>query len=390
VKILYLDQTAELGGAELSLFTEVTRLPHEGSVLLFKDGPLREMFAGAGVTVEVVALEADTLGVRKDAGVLAALGAVPGLSRLVAAVAARAADHDVIYANAQKAFVVAALAAALTGLPVVWRLRDVLDAAHFSAALRGLAVGLANRYATRVIANSAATGRAFVLAGGDPARVAVAYPGIAAQKFDEVTTDEVARLRSELGAAEAKLVGVFGRLCAWKGQTVFIDALARLPGVIGVIVGAALFGEDEFAGALRGQAEGLGLGARLHWLGFRDDVPALMQAMDVVVHASTAPEPFGRVVVEGMLAGRPVVASGAGGVEEILRHGETGWLVAPGDAAALAAALRTVLDDPATADKVAAAGRRRARHVFTVEACVAEIDRSLRAAAFAGVQAARA
>jgi glycosyltransferase involved in cell wall biosynthesis len=166
-------------------------------------------------------------------------------------------------------------------------------------------------------------------------------------------------------------MAVFGRLHAWKGQQVAIDALAQLPADSALwIVGAPLFGEHAFAAELEAQAARLGVASRVRFLGFRDDIPALMRAADLVVHTSTWPEPFGRVVVEGMLAGRPVVATAGGGVGEIVTDGVTGMVVPPSDAAALARAVAALRADPARAAAMAAAGAAHARAAFGVTAMV--------------------
>src|SRR5581483_10754460 len=133
-------------------------------------------------------------------------------------------------------------------------------------------------------------------------------------------------------------------------------------------IGAPLFGEETYAEELPALAAHLGVTERARFLGFRDDVPALLRAADAVVHSSVYPEPFGRVVVEGMLAGRPVIAAASGGVTEIVTDGETGLLVAPGDPGALARAIARLIDDPAAASAMAARGRARARDAFSVEA----------------------
>jgi glycosyltransferase involved in cell wall biosynthesis len=108
------------------------------------------------------------------------------------------------------------------------------------------------------------------------------------------------------------------------------------------------------------------LGARGQLLGYRRDVPALMKAVDIVVHASIEPEPFGRVVVEGMFAERPVVAARGGGVAEIIADGVDGLLTAPNDPEALAMALRSLLCDPIRARALAVAGREKAERLFSV------------------------
>jgi glycosyltransferase involved in cell wall biosynthesis len=376
MNILYLDQTAAPGGAEMSLFSEVTALKHKACVMVFEDGPLCQMFAQAGIHVEVVKAQ-HQVNVSKASALGPALSALPALASLVRQVCLKAAACDIIYANSQKAFVVAALAAAICRRPTVWRLRDILDASHFNTSLRHLAVGLANAHAARVIVNSAATGRAFALAGGDAARVSVAHPGIDDVPFRAVPPAQVDHLRAALNAGAAPLIGLFGRLSPWKGQHLFVEAIARLPNVVGVIVGAALFGEDAYVAALRDSVAALGLAKRIRFLGFRSDIPALMRAMDVIVHCSTAPEPFGRVVVEGMLAGRPVVASAAGGVLEIISHGQTGWLFEQGSVTDLERKLRDILESPEYAAAVAKAGQNFARKTFTVGAGIAKIEEAL-------------
>jgi glycosyltransferase involved in cell wall biosynthesis len=377
VKLLFLDQTAELGGAELSLFSEVTNLPHVSLVLLFEDGAFREMLALAGVNVAVIPASPGAMTVRREAGMLTVFFALPAVLRLVLTVAKRAKAYDIIYANSQKAFVVGIFAAVLARRPLVWRLRDVLSADHFSATLRRIVVLLANWKAARVIANSVATGKAFAAVGGNVAKVSVAYPGIDEAPFSSTSASAIATIRAEINAGNAPLIGVFGRLSLWKGQAVFIDAIARLPGAIGVIVGGPLFGHEEFAAELTEKVVALGLESRIRFLGFRADIPALMSAMDIIVHSSIAPEPFGRVVVEGMLAGKPVVASAAGGVLEILEHGKTGWLYEPSNPDALANVLQAVLDDQVLASTIAKAGQLHARQTFTVAATVKQIEAAL-------------
>jgi glycosyltransferase involved in cell wall biosynthesis len=230
---------------------------------------------------------------------------------------------------------------------------------------------MANWGAARVITNSQATADAFVSAGGRRQLVRVVHNGIDATAFDAVPDDAVRALRAELSPGAACVLAVFGRLHAWKGQQVALDALAQLPADCHLwIVGAPLFGEYAFEASLRAQAERLGIASRVRFLGFRDDVAPLMRAADVIVHASTFPEPFGRVVVEGMLARRPVVAAAAGGVIEIIADGTTGVLVPPGHAAALAHAVAALRADPARAAAIAEAGSARARRTFGVETMV--------------------
>ena len=158
-----------------------------------------------------------------------------------------------------------------------------------------------------------------------------------------------------------------GRLTSWKGHAVLLDAIARLnrPDVMCVFVGSHQ-GRYRYAKAVEHQATRLGLGERLRLVGQCDDMPAALALSDVVVHASTKPEAFGRVVIEAQAMGRPVIASDLGGPVETVRHGETGWRVRPNDPDALAAAIGVALDlDP---DERLALGQRARASVPTVRA----------------------
>lgn len=368
-RILALDHVGVLGGAELSMLDVVSALGRDVSVRLFADGPFREALERRGVDVRVLSMGA--LGAVKKDSRLPSPAALLAAWRLSGEVARDAIAVRALYANSQKAFVVAALAARRASRPVVWHLRDLLGPPHFSAVNTRGAVMLANGFAARVIANSQATADAFVAAGGKRQLVRVVHNGISPEPFDAVSEDAARGLRATLSPGAGCVLAVFGRLHAWKGQQTVLDALAQLPAECHLwIVGAPLFGEQAFEASLRAQSERLGVATRVRFLGFRDDIPALMRAADFVVHASTLPEPFGRVVVEGMLARKPVIATDAGGVREIVRDGETGVLVPLGDAAAIARAVTALRGDLARAERMATAGAARARAEFSVDAMV--------------------
>jgi glycosyltransferase involved in cell wall biosynthesis len=368
-RVLALDHAGVLGGAELSMLDVIAGLDEDVAVRLFADGPLREELERRGVDVEVLAMGA--LGDVQKGGHLPSLRALLAMWRLSGRVANEGRAVRVLYANSQKAFVVAALAGLRCRRPVVWHLRDLLGAPHFSALNTRAVVTLANWCAARVIANSRATAEAFVAHGGRRAKVRVVHNGIDTAPFDAVTDADARALREQLSPGAGYVMAVCGRLHEWKGQHTAIAAMRELPGDCHLwIAGAPLFGEQAFEQGLRIQAAQLGLGSRVHFLGFRDDIAVLMRAADVVVHTSTLPEPFGRVIVEGMLARRPVIATAAGGVGEILADGRTGVLVPPGNAAAIAAAVQALRDDPPRAAAIAAAGSEHARATFSLGAMV--------------------
>jgi glycosyltransferase involved in cell wall biosynthesis len=377
--ILFVDQSGEVGGAERVLLSVARPWCPPGRVVLLADGPFQRALEAAGVPTDILALPAEVRSVRREGGLSAAARAFPGLARLVWRLARLAARHDLLYANTQKAFVLSALAAAVIRVPLVWHLHDILTADHFSATNRWLAIRLANLFADRVIAISPAVREAFVAAGGDARRVVVVDNGVDPAPFMDLDRAVVAAsLRGELGLpADTPLVGMFARLAEWKGQHVLIEAVARLPHVHAVIVGGPLFGAQDYEARLRRMAASPEVAGRVHFLGFRQDVAALMAGVDVAVHGSVQPEPFGLVIVEAMLAGTPVVASSDANVRWLLDEGRVGVLFPPGRADSLAGELDALLSDAGRRHALSEAARDWAEQHFRLDAMLDGIARAI-------------
>lgn len=198
--------------------------------------------------------------------------------------------------------------------------------------------------------------------GTDPARIRIIPRGVEEAAFDPARVDpgRIAALRAAWGVPEGRPVVMLpGRLTRWKGQGVLVEAMARLPGdALALLVGDAQ-GRARFVDELRARIAALGLTDRVRLVGHADDMPAALLLADVVVHASTDPEAFGRTVIEAQAMRRCVIASDLGGPTETVAHGITGWRVPPGDAAALAGAIARVLATSA-ADRAAMGDRARA------------------------------
>jgi len=365
-RILFISHTAQLGGAEQCL-VDLARL-HAPScqVVVLDDGPLLARLAQHGINT--IQLAGGGLHhVRKQSGVRAILGALGSIAQTVRQLRTYALGCDLIWANTHKAFVVSVLVGRWVGRPVFYHLHDMLDPGHFSWWNRRGVVTLANLLAQGVVANSEATARSFVVEGGRPALVRTLYNGF---EF---------RTATPLRPAQGFVLGLFSRISPWKGQHVLLAALAQLEARFTVLlVGDALFPEDQrYLEQLKIQIQTLGLTDRVLWLGFREDVAALMAGCDVIVHCSVLPEAFGRVVVEGMAQGRPVIATNSGGVPEIIVDGQTGLLVPPGDATALAQAVTRLAQDPIWAEQLAQAGRTSVRQRFNLQATAQQMDRIL-------------
>lgn len=340
-RVLFVCHTGSISGAELVLLDLVQPWVGE-SAFLFEDGPLHQALAAKGLKVSISQWGQGLNDVRRDSSILKVIPLLGRLCAIIVEVMRAARKHDVVYANSQKAFVLSAIAATLARRPLIWHLHDIITGVHFGAMQRRVQVTLANYCTTKVIVPSQAAADAFIAEGGRKELVAVVPNGL--DILPDPSTP--AEIRQELKLPDGPLVGVFSRLAAWKGQHVVLQALARTPSVSCIIAGSALFGEEPYADRLNRMVVDLGLSDRVHFLGQRNDVPRLMRAVDVVIHPSIDPEPFGRTLVEAMLADVPVIATDAGAASDILEAGKAGTLVPPGDADALAAAIAKIMSRP--------------------------------------------
>lgn len=185
----------------------------------------------------------------------------------------------------------------------------------------------------------------------------------------QAPADARARLRQELGLSDdALLIGSVCRLIAQKGLDNALDAFGQVaadfPAAHYVIAG-----DGPLRGALAAQTAQLGLAERVHFLGWRDDAPAIFAALDALL-APSLWEGFGLVFLEAMARGVPVISTRVSAIPEVIADGETGWLVPPDDPAALAGALRAALSDPGERRRRGEAGRARLEAQFTVDAMV--------------------
>ena len=268
---------------------------------------------------------------------------------------------DVLHTHAHFSLnVLGRLAGRLAGARVVAHMH-IANVFRAGGAARRAQVALDNataRLCAAIVAVSEAT-RDSLLAQGYPAGVVVVRNGVA-------PSPHVKPVRPSGVAEGAPLLLHVGRLAPVKGQRELIEALARLDRADAV---AVLAGEDlEAGGAYRRQLEALadrlGVGARVVFTGYREDVPALLAGADVFVLPSHD-EGLPLTVLEAMAAGKPVVATAVGGTSEAVVEAVTGVLVPVGDVDALAGALDALLADPKLARALGVAGRRRVTERFS-------------------------
>jgi glycosyltransferase involved in cell wall biosynthesis len=269
----------------------------------------------------------------------------------------RRIDPAVLHVNST-ALPVVALARRPAGTKLVWHVHEILVSPPALALLFRLVPLLS---ASRIVAISDAVATHMARLRIHRHRIVRVYNGVEPRHPEPDREDD--------GRVTAIYVG---RLSAWKGYDLFIDALAeasgRIPGLWGVVAGGPPPGEEWRADDLLRRIAQAGLDSTVKYLGFVDDVGQLFRPGRIVVVPSRWPEPFGLVTVEAMLAGCVVVASRHGGSAEIIEDGVTGMLVPPGDSSALAAALERLAVDPDRRDELGAQARISAEARFRPEA----------------------
>lgn len=367
LRVTYLDHVARLSGAEIALvrLLEAAGPELEATVILAENGELVERLGAAGARVEVLPLAEQVRGMGRGEirpGLRQAQGAAE-VARYTSRLRRRLRElrPDLVHTTSLKASVYGMVAARAAGLPVLWHLHDRLAHDYLPAAAVPPMRLLAATAPSALVAPSRFTletvGRRFrrgMIVEALPN--AVPYPERAVEVRDEVET-----------------VTMIGRLTSWKGQHIFLEAFARaFPDrpVRARLVGAATFGEADYERGLRERVNRLGIADRVDFVGFVRDVGPELERADLLVHASVLADPLNTVVLEGMAAGVPVVATDTGGHVEYLRDGREGLLHRPGDIQGLADALRRASEDAELRRRVAAGARERAQEL--TPAAVAE------------------
>jgi glycosyltransferase involved in cell wall biosynthesis len=383
VSIVFLSPTGQTGGAEAALHDLLAGLRESHPswslrLIVASDGPLVERVAALGVPVQVLPFPASVakLGewgigsgwwarvsflMRCAATALPAVGYLQRLRRLL-----RSSQPDVIHTNGLKMHLLGAWARP-KGSAVLWHLHDY-------AGRRPFAARLLRRCADRcaaVVANSHSVATDVRQVCGETIAVHPVWNAIDLDRFapegPRIDLDAVCGLPAVDDVVRVGLVATFAR---WKGHETFLRALATLPPslrVRGYIVGGPVYetaGSQTSLAELRELVRMLGLEGRVGFTGFVQDSSMAMRALDIVVHASTDPEPFGLVIAEAMACRKAVVVSRAGGASELIEPGVNALAFNPGEASELAQRIEELARDAHLRERLGRAGRLLAEQRF--------------------------
>jgi glycosyltransferase involved in cell wall biosynthesis len=374
-RVLYVEfnEDGTVGGSHQAVFDLVRHLPrdhYEPVVLYYVENPFAERLRARGVQVIIAEPRAREKAVYKNGGRISRLAQVlKGVwwrRQLL-----RRERIDVVHLNGSP-FIGAddwLPAARLAGVPCVVTALSIIPSTH------GPVHRMLARHFDQVVAISGAV-EAGLLAVGIPAtRMCRVYLGVDIADLHARVVTPRADVRRSLGVDDATvLVTMVGNIRRWKGQHVVLAALAALPDAVRarlrvMFAGAVSADAERYAAELRATVDAEGLGSVVTFLGGRTDVPDLLAASDVAIHASIDPEPFGLVVPEAMALGNAVIAANAGGPVEILTP-TTGLLFDTAQPRELAAHLTMLVEDAARRRSLAEHAPARAEH-FSIERHVA-------------------
>jgi glycosyltransferase involved in cell wall biosynthesis len=387
MKIVYLNPSGQLGGAEISLLDMLAslRVTEPGwplHLIIAEDGPFVSRARARGVPTTVVPFQ-PTLMRLGDAGaggpagkqqsrlalLYSLLGAGPAAFAYARQLRSILVDlnPDVIHSNGFKMHVLGAWAKP-HNVPLIWHIHDYVSA-------RPVMARLLRRFSTRcsmVVANSRSVAEDVRAVCGEHLTVRTIYNGIDVESFSPMgpQSDLDALSGMPPAAPETVRVGMLATLARWKGHRTFLRALSLLPQnlpVRGYVLGGALYrttGSQHSLAELKDLATKLGVSHRVGFTGFLDQPADAMRALDIVVHASTQPEPFGLVIAEGMACGRAVIVSEAGGAMELIDADANALCHPPGDAARLAERIALLAADRSLRARLGAAGRATAEQRF--------------------------
>ena len=299
-------------------------------------------------------------------------GAIRRLARLIAE-----EDVDLVHARSRWPAWLGYYAARRTGRPFVTTFHGAYSTGwpgkrrYNQVMARGARVIAISEFIARHVAE---------IYGVDPGRIRTIPRGVDPSAFDpkNVAPERIATLRDTWRVPDGRPIVILpGRVTGWKGHLALLDALARIDeGVCCLFVGTVDTRRENYRARVERRTAALGTTHTVKLVGACEDMPAAYLMADIVVSPSLRPEAFGRVPAEAQAMGRRVIASAHGGACETVLDGESGWLVPPGDANALATALRQALGaSAAERERMAAAGQAHVRRNFTLEGmCSATLD----------------
>lgn len=363
MKILFYNHTGQVCGAEnilLLILKHLNRKRFMPIALCPEKGELREKLEELNVPFELVETLEARFTLRPDRLAKYLFSFYRSIRQIRKKIIA--GKPDLIHANGIRSGLVATSATLGTDIPVFWHIHDELKKHPLSTAIRMFAAASKR---TRLISVSQETANQFygklLPVIGKHIPLKVVYNAVEAEKFTYQPGNRK-KIRAELGLSDTEYVlGVVGQITPRKGQLELVRTFARtlktLPDSTLLIVGKPMFNQDdEYLRRIEAEIKSLNLEKKVKLLGFRKDVPIVMQSLDALVVNSRS-EAFVVVAIEAMAAGTPVISTDAGGMKEMIEPGSNGFIVPFGDVEKMSNSIIELGKNPFLRRKFAARGR---------------------------------
>ncbi|MFI2857944.1 glycosyltransferase family 4 protein [Paenibacillus sp. JSM ZJ436] len=366
MKIAFYNHTSMISGAEISLLLTARHLKQAQPVLFAPEGELLDRARSLGLDVQPLPSYRARMTrnpLRLAVDLLGMLGAGWKLARQL-----RHSGAELVHANSIRAGIMAGSFRWLHRLPVVWHVRDLPPKGWMGRLIRWFA----SRSAQALIGISNPVLQEMKGQGREE-RYHLVHNGVELQHLGLEERQRLrVKVRHELGAAnDVEVLAIIGQIAPWKRQEDAIEAFSTLVqegrNAVLWIVGEAKFRpeNERYLEQLQQRVQSLGLSSRVRFTGFRDDVLEICCGADLLLLCSKE-EPFGRVVIEAMSQGTPVIGTYGGGVPEIIEHGQSGFMYETGNVPELIRYVRLTLDNPELWSRLSENGRQRAIDHFCI------------------------
>lgn len=382
MKILYTNASSQLGGAERNLIDVICAVQKQDpsieiTVLITAlDGPLVAELTPLGVKIILLELprkiarfgDSGLKRGNKTANVFKLVTGLPVVELVrywwQLRQTIKAIDPDLIHSNGFKTHLL--VSSLGTSIPIIWHLHDFISSR--------LAIGKILKFFSSQVTVAIAISQAVAQDWE------TLFPHLQIELiYNAIDTDKYRSLKSELNNVESPLkIGLVATYALWKGHDIFIQAIGQIarqhPALKSTvqfyIIGGAIYETEKSQysrSGLQQLAADLKVEDWLHFIDFQSDIVSSYNMLDIVVHASTNPEPFGRTIVEAMACEKAVIVSSAGGAAELFTHNRDAIGVTPGDPVMLAAAIEDLIANPATRLAIGKAGRSTAIARFALD-----------------------
>lgn len=370
-KILFVTHSGELGGAESKMLTLIQDTKFECEILILSDGKLAEKAKRLGIKTQTLLMPKLISSLRKGTKSLDYSFGFSEMKNFLVKYNSRKDDFDFIVCMSQKAHFLT-LMSKIPKDKIIWFMNDRLNRDYFGFLAFNF-IKISSKFTKYpIILNSKISKDDWHSAKARKNNIHIIPSGIDTTLYDKKKNNsdkKIAEIKDNYHSSADNVISLVGRICEWKGQDLAIEAIKDIDNAVLLIIGGAQFAGDElYEKFLKNKVQSYRLEKKIFFMGHVDNISDYLFASDLVIHCSTIPEPFGRVIVEGMLAEKIVLAPNSGGPLEILEEGKTGYFYKMGSIESLKTKIKEIFNkDKSDIETVAKNARAEALENYSSE-----------------------